>query len=120
MVAHAVSHRGTLQSVSLEEARAGDRVLRIRGDVLEAERLVERDRGAHRRDRVEAHRAIAGGGGLGEQRVDEAATHAAAGERRSNEEPLHLADPRAEIPERDAAGDVIGVAREEAGPTAGA
>src|SRR5581483_2199932 len=57
--------------VEFHEPRAGDRVVTVRRDLDEAERLVQSLRRAHHRHRVEPHRAIAEGARMLDRRERE-------------------------------------------------
>ena len=85
-------------------------------DLLEAERPVEAAGGRHRRERVEAHGLVAGFASGVDDRLGQPASQTGPLERRANVEPLHLADARLVGTERDAAGCVVALEREQQPP----
>ena len=103
----------TRSEPQLEEEDAIDRVVVVALDPAEAEGEVERPRGVHRRQRIEPHRRVAKLTRPADRRLHQRAPGARAARKRPDAEPFDLAGALLERPQRDAAGDLLAVARDE-------
>src|SRR5262245_8980823 len=107
------SSQYTALEIELHEASADDRIVVIRRDLAEAERLAEREGLLHRRQGVQAHPRVADRARLADHGLGQAASQACAAGRRADVEALHLAEAAGEWPQRHAAARFDAVDRQE-------
>src|SRR5215471_13545168 len=107
------SSQYTALEIELHEASAGDRIVVVRRDLAEAQRLVEREGLLHGRQGVQAHPLVAEGARLADHGLGQATPQALAARRRADVEALHLAEAAAQGPQGHATGRLHSVGREE-------
>src|SRR5215471_15932234 len=88
----------TALQIELHEARPDDRIVVVRRDLAEAERLVEGKGFLHRRQGVQTHARVADRARLADHGLGQATPQARAARRRADVEALHLAEAGAQRP----------------------